>query len=91
MYACKIVASTHVDVLQAIWRLERIAFDGVMLGKFVRHIIMQQSRRLGHKYRGPHIIRRECIQHQHHMVNVQKSLKDTTENYVIAYLPTQIC
>ena len=38
MYACKIVATIHVDALQVIWPLVRIAFDVVLLGQFWRHI-----------------------------------------------------
>ena len=41
MYACKIVASIHVAALQVIWLLERIVFDGVLLGKlFGRYIFI---------------------------------------------------
>ena len=40
MYACKIVASTHVDALQVIWSLERVEFDGAQLDKFERLILI---------------------------------------------------
>ena len=64
---------------------------------------MQKYYHLSHNNSGPllestsdpllatHAIRRECMTHQHHMVNVQKSFfhlqKNIIENYVIAYLP----
>ena len=83
MYTCKIVASTQVDALQVIRPLERIVFDGVLLGQFKRHIYSFKNLD----------IRRECMTHQHHMVNVQKSLcisKDVTENYIIANVAAQI-
>ena len=37
---CNKVVRTHVDILQLIWQLERIAFDGVMLGQFGRDILI---------------------------------------------------
>ena len=40
MYACEIVASTHVGALQVIRPLERIAFVGLVLGQLMRHIFV---------------------------------------------------
>ena len=38
--------STHVDALQVIWQLERIAFDRVMLGQFGRYVVIANHEKI---------------------------------------------